>query len=104
VIISPQIGLRNENLGKREVLCKSFLGNKVYAAGLCRATPLIYDLTVGPKALATPSTRAYPGLRVIDASVMPSVTSTNANAPILMIAEKGAAMSYTSFLRATRCR
>jgi len=36
--------------------------------------------------------RGVDALRVIDASVMPTITSANTNAPTLMIGEKGAAM------------
>ncbi len=58
-----------------------------HPAGSCR-------MGHGPDAVVDARLRVHgvPGLRVVDASIMPRITSGNTNAPSLMIGEKGAAL------------
>jgi len=56
-----------------------------HASGTCRAGN--DDTAVVDPSLRV---RGVEGLRVIDASIMPQVTSANTNAPSLMIGERGA--------------
>ncbi|XP_043257481.1 glucose dehydrogenase [FAD, quinone] [Colletes gigas] len=53
-----------------------------------------------PMAVVDPELRVYgvDGLRVIDASIMPTITNGNINAPVIMIGEKGADMIKKQWL------
>ncbi|XP_073835212.1 ecdysone oxidase-like [Musca autumnalis] len=68
---------------------KYFCISAWHAAGTCKMGP-----SWDPEAVVDSRLRVHgiKGLRVIDASIMPNITSANTNGPAIMIAEKGAEM------------
>ncbi|XP_065201705.1 glucose dehydrogenase [FAD, quinone] isoform X3 [Planococcus citri] len=72
-----------------ECAVRKLTGPENHQAGSCRMGP-----AGDPLAVVDPELKVHgiDKLRVIDASIMPAVTSGNTNAPVIMIAEKGADM------------
>ncbi|PZR96133.1 MAG: choline dehydrogenase [Stutzerimonas stutzeri] len=67
--------------------CRDYGRSTHHAAGSCK-------MGTGPNAVVDRRLRVRDigGLRIVDASIMPTMVCGNINAPVVMIAEKGAAM------------
>ncbi|MBN3562322.1 GMC family oxidoreductase [Aliamphritea spongicola] len=63
-------------------------GSIYHVCGTCRMGPAPADSVVDARLRV----HGISGLRVVDASVFPNITSGNTNAPAMMVAEKGATM------------
>ncbi len=70
-----------------EAYLRQNLATSFHPAGTCKMGPQSDPMAVVDARLRV---HGIAGLRVIDASIMPSVTSGNTNAPTMMIAEQGA--------------
>jgi len=89
---SPQEYLPGEAVRTDEELARAAgdIGTTIFhPVGTCRMGP-----ADDPMAVVDARLRCHrvPGLRIADASVMPTITSGNTNAPTMMIAEKAAEM------------
>ncbi len=87
---SPQEILPTATVGTEDEIlayARRTASSVFHPVGTCAMGP-------GPMAVADErlSVRGVEGLRVVDASIMPTIPSGNTNAPVIMIAEKGAAM------------
>ena len=89
---TPEKGCENYDWGTQdywECAVRQNTGAENHQAGSCKMGPLKDKMAVVDHELRVHGVR---NLRVIDASIMPKVTSGNTHAPTVMIAEKGSHM------------
>eukprot|EP00092_Neocalanus_flemingeri_P028764 GFUD01031228.1.p1 GENE.GFUD01031228.1~~GFUD01031228.1.p1 ORF type:complete len:650 (+),score=184.87 GFUD01031228.1:243-2192(+) len=88
----PMPGCEDTNLWSDEYwtcLCRQYTATIYHYSGIAKMGP-----PTDPQSVVNHQLKVYgvPRLRVIDASIMPTIVSGNTNAPVIMIAEKGADM------------
>jgi choline dehydrogenase len=81
-------GLETQSDAERLADFRQRAGSIFHPVGTCRMGPDPRESVVDARLRV----HGIAGLRIIDASVFPTVTSGNTNAPTIMVAEKGAAM------------
>lgn len=79
-----------------ECLIRQYTMTIYHMSGTCKMAP-----ASDPEGVVDPQLRVYgvKGLRVIDASIMPTITNGNIHAPVIMIGEKGADLIKALWLR-----
>ncbi|KAA0185257.1 hypothetical protein HAZT_HAZT002298 [Hyalella azteca] len=90
MLLSPLPGCQTHPWGSDDYwrcFTRHMASTTYHPAGTCKMAPLTDPLGV---VTSTLKVRGVTGLRVIDASIMPFVTSANTNAPTIMIGERGA--------------